>query len=85
MRLFSIGFSMLLLSACSDDPLQESNPTGPSGEPDIIELGLRLIPEGVDLHLSELSAAETGPSRAVRISSTAPPAVMVVTLQKLVI
>ncbi|MFT7694186.1 MAG: mono/diheme cytochrome c family protein [Candidatus Latescibacterota bacterium] len=59
MRLFSIGLSMLLLSACSDDPLQESNPTGPSGEPDIIELGLRLIPEGVDLHLSELSAAET--------------------------
>lgn len=58
MRLFLFGLLLWSLSSCSDDPLRENNPIGPSGEPSVKELGLRLIPEGIDLDLGQLSSAE---------------------------
>lgn len=58
MKLYTILVSAVLLWSCSDDPLQESMVLGPSGEPSVEELGLRLVPEGVELNTEGLSSEQ---------------------------
>ena len=54
-----VGFCCLLLLGCSDDIPSEDDDVLPAGmEPTIEELGLRLLPEGVELDLTGLSQAE---------------------------
>ena len=49
---------LALLTACDDDDLANIAPVSSSGEPESIELGRRLVPEGVTLDLGGLSASE---------------------------
>ena len=49
---------LVQFSGCSDEAFETSDLLGPAGEPSMVDLGLRLVPEGVDLGLDELSQVE---------------------------
>ena len=53
-----IGLCLLQWTACSDDIIEEGLLIGPVGEPDRAALGLRLVPDDVDLDLTDLSQEE---------------------------
>jgi mono/diheme cytochrome c family protein len=57
-RFVLVGFCLLFLSGCSDDILTIETPSGPTGEPSAIDLGLRLVPAGTTLNLEGLSQSE---------------------------
>ena len=57
---FLFGLALLVITACSDDLLNDNTLVGPTGEPDRSELGQRLVPAGVSLDLEGLSQAELG-------------------------
>jgi hypothetical protein len=53
-----IGLCLLQWTACSDDIIEEGLLIGPVGEPDRAAIGLRLVPDDVDLDLTGLSQEE---------------------------